>query len=362
MRVLLLGVGKIGSAITDLLHTSGDYRVTVADHDASTLERIQQAEVGRTVVDVQDARALEAALVDQDVVVSALPYYLNAEIATAALRTETHYFDLTEDVETTRRVQHVAANAGVAFAPQCGLAPGFIQILGYHLTKGFDSLRSVQLRVGALPRYPTNDLKYNLTWSTDGLINEYCNPCETVIDGTRRSVPPLDGLETFSLDGVVYECFNTSGGLGTLCDTLEGRVDNLNYKTVRYPGHRDLARFLTRGLGLGERRQLFKEVLEAAVPITEQDVVLVFATVTGMRRSLLTQESAARKVFSQPVNGHRYSAIQITTAAGLCAMVDLLREGQLPQRGFIRQEDADYDAFIANRFGKVFAPANGEVA
>ena len=203
---------------------------------------------------------------------------------------------------------------------------------------------------------------YNLTWSTDGLINEYCNSCEAIIDGERRTVPPLDGLETFNLDGVVYECFSTSGGLGTLCDTLYGQVENLDYKTVRYPGHRDLARFLTRGLRLGERRQLFKEVLEAAVPVTEQDVVLVFATVTGMRRGLLTQESAARKVYSQAINGHTYSAIQVTTAAGLCAMVDLLREERLPRRGFVRQEDANYRDFVASRFGKVFAPRNGEVA
>ena len=354
-RVLLLGVGKIGSAISDLLTGTGDYVMTVGDHDPNVLVRIHAPNVTSLTIDTTNAAAIEAAMADQDVVVSALPYYLNAGVASAANATGTHYFDLTEDVETTREVRATAEGAGVAFVPHCGLAPGFIQIAAHHLTQKFDELRSVHMRVGALPQFPTNLLKYNLTWSTDGLINEYCNPCEVIYDSVRQTVLPLDGLETFSLDGVTYECFNTSGGLGTLCETLDGRVESLNYKTVRYPGHRELARFLTRDLRLGERRQLFKEVLEAAVPITEQDVVLIFATVTGRREGILTQESLARKVYSQKIGERTYSAIQITTAAGLCAMVDLLREGHLPQAGFVRQEQADYEQVIKNRFGQVFA-------
>ncbi|MFQ5974046.1 MAG: saccharopine dehydrogenase NADP-binding domain-containing protein [Alphaproteobacteria bacterium] len=354
-KVLMLGVGKIGSAITDLLHGSGNYDVTVADYDKDALSRIHQDDVKREVLDVSDAAALTRAMTDRDVVVSALPYYLNQGVIGAARQTSTHYFDLTEDIDTTDRLRRIAEEADVVFVPHCGLAPGFIQIAAYELTGGFDSLRSVHMRVGALPQFPTNDLMYNLTWSTDGLINEYCNPCEVIHNGVRQRVLPLDGLETFSLDGVSYECFNTSGGLGTLCETLEGKVESLNYKTVRYHGHRELARFLTRDLRLGERRQLFKEVLEAAIPITEQDVVLVFATVTGLKEGLLNQQSLARKIYSQEIGGRTYSAIQITTAAGLCAMVDLLREGRLPQQGFVRQEDADYKTFIENRFGRVFA-------
>ncbi len=354
-KLLLLGVGKIGGAITDLLHETGDYQITVADRDEPSLDRIHQPDVARTVLDVSDEDALAGAMANRDIVVSALPYYLNAGVARAACRTDTHYFDLTEDVETSREVRAVADDAAVAFVPHCGLAPGYIQIVAHDLTKKFDSLREVHMRVGALPQFPTNDLKYNLTWSTDGLINEYCNPCEIIHDGERQSALALDGLETFSLDGITYECFNTSGGLGTLCETLDNQVTSLNYKTVRYPGHRELARFLVRDLRLGERRAIFKEVLEAAVPITTQDVVLVFATVTGHREGLLTQESVARKVYSREISGRLYSAIQLTTAAGLCAMVELLRTGHLPQAGFVRQEQANHNDFIANRFGQVFA-------
>jgi saccharopine dehydrogenase-like NADP-dependent oxidoreductase len=211
------------------------------------------------------------------------------------------------------------------------------------------------MRVGALPVFPTNALKYNLTWSTDGLINEYCNPCESIRDGRRGEVPALEELEQFSLDGTEYEAFNTSGGLGTLCDTLEGKVENLNYKTVRYPGHRDIVKMLVRDLRLGMRRDVLKDVLETALPITYQDVVLIFVTVSGMRNGRLTQESNAKKIYSQTINGQLMSANQITTAAGICAMTDMLATGKLPQKGFIRQEEAKLPDFLANRFGRYYA-------
>jgi len=288
-------------------------------------------------------------------VISATPFHLTPPIAEAAVASGAHYFDLTEDVESTRRVKALAKGASTALVPQCGLAPGFISILAHSMTRKFDSLRDVQMRVGALPVYPTNALKYNLTWSTDGLINEYCNPCEAIIDGRRIETLALEEIEAFSLDGVAYEAFNTSGGLGTLCDTLAGRVENLNYKTVRYPGHRDLVKMLIRDLRLGQRREILKDVLEASVPMTHQDVVLVFVTVSGSREGRLTQESFAKKIYSATIDGRLYSAIQITTAAGICAMVDLLREGVLPKRGFVRQEDADLERFLANRFGRYYA-------
>ena len=166
-----------------------------------------------------------------------------------------------------------------------------------------------------------------------------------------RETLALEEIEAFSLDGVAYEAFNTSGGLGTLCETLEGKVENLNYKTVRYPGHRDLVKMLIRDLRLGQRREILKDVLEESVPMTHQDVVLVFVTVSGMREGRLTQESYAKKIYSKTIGGKLYSAIQVTTAAGICAMVDMMRDGTLPARGFVRQEEADLDKFLANRFG-----------
>ena len=197
-------------------------------------------------------------------------------------------------------------------------------------------------------------MKYNLTWSTDGLINEYCNPCEAIHDGKPIEVLALEGLEQFSLDGVRYEAFNTSGGLGTLCQTLDGSVRELNYKTIRYMGHRDLAVLLVRELDLGQRRDLFKNILEHALPITFQDVVVTFCTVTGWQNEQFVQITDARKIYHQYIDGENWSAIQITTAAGVCAVLDLFVFGKLPNTGFLRQEQVAFDDFMNNRFGKLY--------
>lgn len=356
-KVLLLGAGKIGRAITWFLSGSGDYELTVADYSQEALEKISDRFDGPTrQVDATNREQLSEAMTDQRIVISALSYSFNPLVAEVALSTGTSYFDLTEDVETTRKVKAIGAQAGdnQIFMPQCGLAPGFISIVANHLTRDFDSLERVRMRVGALPQFPSNALKYNLTWSTDGLINEYCNPCEAIHEGKLIEVLPLEGLEHFSMDGVRYEAFNTSGGLGTLCETLEGKVRELNYRTIRYLGHRELAALLVNDLRLSQRRELFKDILEAAIPVTYQDVVVTFTTVSGQRNGQLAQLTDARKIYHQDIDGEHWSAIQITTAGGICAVVDLFVDGKLPSSGFVRQEDVSFEDFIANRFGSYY--------
>jgi saccharopine dehydrogenase-like NADP-dependent oxidoreductase len=354
VKILLLGAGKIGAAVAELLAETGDFEVAAVDRTKSLLRGMPRG-VERIAADVEDRASLRRLMRGQDAVVSALPFYLNVAVAEAARDAAVHYFDLTEDVETTRAVKKLARGARSAFMPQCGLAPGFIAIVANHLAASFDTLDTVRMRVGALPQYPTNALNYNLTWSTDGLINEYCNPCEAIHQGKRIETLPLQGIEHFSLDGVTYEAFNTSGGLGTLADSLEGKVRELDYKTVRYPGHAERMQLLINDLKLGERRALLKDVLETAIPVTLQDVVLVFVTVTGMRGGRLTQESYASKIYAREVKGRVWSAIQRTTAAGIAAMVDLMREGRLKRRGFLRQEEVSLEEFLANRFGSIYA-------
>jgi saccharopine dehydrogenase-like NADP-dependent oxidoreductase len=296
------------------------------------------------------AKALEG----HRAVVNALPYHLAVDVARAAVAAGCHYFDLTEDVAATREIKRIANGASTVLMPQCGLAPGFIGIVARHMTKSFSTLDEVKMRVGALPAFPTNALKYNLTWSVDGLINEYCHPCEAIHDGKRIEVLPMEGLEHFSLDGTEYEAFNTSGGLGTLCETLDGQVRTLDYKTVRYPGHRDLMCMLLEDLQLKTDQDTLKGIMRRSMPATMQDVVLVFVTVSGLRAGTLMQEVFARKIFAERDGPEPLSAIQITTAAGICAAVDLVREGKLPQRGFVRQEEVDLPSFLANRFGRAY--------
>ena len=354
MKVALLGAGHIGQTIARLLHASGDYAVTVLDKNPHALAVLAKEGIGAKEVDTENSVALAAALRGQQIVVNALPYHLAINSARLALEAGCHYFDLTEDVAATQAIKDMADGAKTAFMPQCGLAPGFIGIVAHHLAKGFEEVVDVKMRVGALPAFPTNALKYNLTWSVDGLINEYCHPCEAIHDGKEIAALPLEGLEHFSLDGVEYEAFNTSGGLGTLCETWAGKVRNLDYKTVRYPGHRDLMQFLLEDLQLKNDQALLKGVMKKSMPATMQDVVLVFVTVSGYKNGSLLQEVFARKIFAERDGAAPISAIQITTAAGICAAVDLFREGKLPQSGFIRQEEVQLPDFLANRFGKAY--------
>ena len=147
------------------------------------------------------------------------------------------------------------------------------------------------MRVGALPVHPSNALKYSLTWSTDGLINEYGNVCYGIENGVKTALRPLEGYETIEVDGLLYEAFNTSGGLGTLADTYAGKVQTMNYKTLRYPGHCDKIHFLMNDLKLNQQRETLKHLLENAVPKTDQDVVLIYASV------VVSQEKRDSPVF-----------------------------------------------------------------
>mgnify|MGYP000908505932 CR=1 FL=1 len=358
-RIVVVGAGKIGSVIVDMLAGSGDYDVVVVDGSASQLDGLSpRANVMGKVVAIDSPEALAEAVDGAFAVVNAAPFHLTTRIAEAARKAGAHYLDLTEDVASSRRVAELADGADSAFIPQCGLAPGFISIVASDLASRFDELHDVRLRVGALPRYPSNALNYNLTWSTDGVINEYCEPCDAIVDGRLREVPALEEREEFALDGVTYEAFNTSGGLGTLRHTLEGRVRNLNYRTIRYPGHAAIMKALLNDLNLRNRRELLKDILENAVPATMQDVVIVFVTVSGLRHGRLMQETYVNRIFSQPVNGVLRSAIQVTTAGAICAVLDLLAAGDLPQRGFVRQEQIPLDKVLSNRFGRYYAPAD----
>lgn len=357
-NILVIGGGNIGDMLASLLGDTDEYKVTVADsHEAPLAKFKGRKNVDTKVLDAMDDAAVAAALAGCFAVISAAPYNITSRIARAAHAAGIHYLDPTEDVASTKVVKELAPTSRAALIPQCGLAPGFIAIVGKYLADKFDELDTLNLRVGALPRFPTNALTYNLTWSTDGVINEYCEPCEAIVDGKLTMVPALENVEHFLLDGESYESFNTSGGLGTLADTLSGKVRNLSYQTIRYPGHRDIMRMLITDLRLGRNRPLFKQVLENAVPATEQDVVIVFGTASGMRNGRFMQESYASKIFAREAKDRTWAAIQITTANAMCAVLDMLAKGQIPQSGLVKQEDISLMDFLANRFGKVYASA-----
>lgn len=357
-EIALFGAGKIGDAICALLAPSGRYKIRVADHHGAAAEMVAKkwgSSCSAHTLDLQNESEAKKLLSGCNAVLSALPYFCNVTVARLAKETKVHYFDLTEDVATTKAVEELSKGASTAFMPQCGIAPGFISIAGAHLASLMDSIESIKMRVGALPIYPSNNLKYNLTWSTDGLINEYGNMCETVENGEKVLSFPLEGLEHFSLDGIEYEAFNTSGGLGTLCESLKGKVKNLSYKTIRYPGHRDLIQFLMQDLKFNDDRETLKAVFERSIPTTRQDKCIIFVEAKGTAKGKYTQKTYASTVYNADVHGTHLGAIQITTAAGICAPLDLLLTGKLTKSsGFVTCESIPLTEFLRNEFGRYF--------
>lgn len=348
-RVAVVGLGNVGRLIADMLAERG-FEVWEVDADESKV-----AGGHATVMDVSDPAALERLFADIDAVVSCLPYFLNAGVATAAHAAKTHYLDLTEDVATSSTIKELARDSSTVFMPRCGLAPGFICVVGGFLVGKLETVDRIQLRVGALPRSPNNALGYACTWSPDGIINEYLNDCEQLRGGELVTVPALEDLETLLIDGSPYEAFTTSGGLGTLCETLAGRVDSLDYKTIRYPGHRHLMHFMLRELNMAQQREEAVRLLADAYPPVKDDVVILYGAAEGTTGSRTAREEFVRVYRPRTVAGAVRTSIAWTTAAGAIGMVELLAEGSLPDSGFVRQEDVSLNDFLATTAGQLLA-------
>ena len=349
-RVAVFGLGKVGELVAVLLQRSG---FTVTGYDADPRPGLSFA---TAPLDVKDGEGLREVLTHVDAVVSCLPFHLNIEVAEAAYDRGVHYFDLTEDVPTTDRVMELSAqDPGATFAPQCGLAPGLIGIVGASLAKGFDSTRSIELKVGALPQNPTGLLGYAVNWSSEGVVNEYLNDCEVVRSGVRQVVPAMTEEERVLIGGIEFEAALTSGGLGTMCRTYEGRVTRLDYKTLRYPGHFAQMRFLFDELHLRDRRELVGRLIADAKPPTNDDVVHLHAAVEGTKDGTPFRETYVRAFTPIDIDSRRWRAISWTTAASLVAVVELVAAGRLPDRGFVRQEDISLTDLHATRAGALLA-------
>ncbi len=347
--VLVLGLGKVGSLVALLLKEQG-FDVLAVD------QRVPEGlGVPTQAVNASDVAVVSKLLEGRDAIISCLPYHLNLPIAQAAHRLGKHYFDLTEDVPTTNAIRKMAETAKGVMAPQCGLAPGFIGIVGASLTTGFEKLRSIELRVGALPRHPKGMMGYAFNWSPEGVVNEYLNDCEVIREGEVKMVPAMQDLETIVINGLKLEAFSTSGGLGTMCETFAGKVDELNYKSMRYPGHCKLMRFFFHELLMKADRKQAGDILVNAKPPVNEDVVYVHAAVEGWKSGKLTRDEFVRAYFPVEVAGELWRAISWTTAASIVAVVEMVKAGTLPATGFIKQEEIPLSDFLATGTGRLYA-------
>jgi saccharopine dehydrogenase-like NADP-dependent oxidoreductase len=349
MKIGIVGAGKIGSTIATLLDAS-DFctEVVIGDSRAVRLPRMRKVRFVR--FDVNRASSLRAFIRGLDAVVSAAPFFLNKGIASACAASGVSYFDLTEDVDTTAFIRKLARKSDATFMPQCGLAPGAINIIGAGMAAQLKEVRQLEMRVGALPLTASNQMKYYLSWSTAGLINEYCHPCDALYQGRHMKTLPLEGVERITIDGTEYEAFNTSGGVATMCETYAGRVQDLTYKTLRYPGHRDMMKFVLQDLNLASRPGLMTEIFDQEVPLTDNDVVVFYVSAVGTHSGQVKQRSFVKKIRGATVNKVPLSAIQLTTAAGLLAVIELFAAGRL-KKGFVKQESVSMADFLSTRWG-----------
>ena len=354
--VLIVGSGRVGRTIAHMLSFAGSYRVRMADRAPEAARQVaDELERAEAVPGpIEGEEALLHAMDGVVAVISAAPFAVNPTIAACARQAGIHYLDLTEDVKVTQQVKELAATAKTVFVPQCGVAPGFISLAGVHVIQQFDVVDSLTLRVGALPDQPNNRLKYNLTWSTEGLVNEYLHPCESLRNGKLTMVQPLEGKEEVVIDGVTYEAFTTSGGVGTLCHSYEGQIRRLDYKTIRYPGHLDLIRFLIDDLRFRHHPDELVEIFHRSIPATRDDFVIVSVRGLGEVQGRYEERTFWRKVEGQYIGNHFFTGIEVSTSAGVCGVLDLLLGDGLAKRGLVKMEDVSYDRFMRTPFGQYY--------
>jgi len=331
-KVGIVGSGNIGWALKQLLKE---------DYD------IKQGDI-TDGFDASDIKQVKTFLLGLDAVISAGPFAVNKNIAQIAAEESIGYFDLTEDVETTEYIRNLKSES--ILMPQCGLAPGAINICASGMMEEFDSVNEVLMRVGALPRFTTNEMSYYLSWSTNGLINEYCNEADAIYEGKAVKLMPLEGAEKLVIEGESFEAFNTSGGCATMCETYADKVENLTYKTIRYPGHLNHMKFLFNDLHLKKNKEVLEKLFDKEVPRTKNDVIIFFVKVIGLIDGVLQEKTYLRKIYGN----EKLSAIQITTASGVCSVLKLFLDGRLNSKGFTKQESLSWKDFLNNKFGEVY--------
>ena len=347
--IAVLGLGKVGRLAAQLLADS-DFTVIGVDSAANPKDFPHEI----AAIDVTDAKALERIFARVDAVLSCLPYHLNIGVSNVAYAAGIHYFDLTEDVPTTNHIRDLAKTSKGLMAPQCGLAPGFVGIVGADLIAKFDDCRSCRMRVGALPQNPTGLMGYAFNWSPEGVVNEYLNDCEVIENGERKIVSAMEWREKIFIEGLELEAFTTSGGLGTMCETYLGKVANLDYKTMRYPGHFDLMNFFFHELLMREDRKKAGEILVHAKPPVNQDIVYVHVAAEGLIDGKLSRKEFVNGYKPLMIAGESRTAIAWTTAGSVVSVIELVRDGKLPSKGFLKQEDIPLDALLSTRTGSFY--------
>ncbi len=357
MKYLVLGAGMMGSAAAyDLATRNPADEVVLADINIQVARRSAGA-IGPNVspvrLDVNNDRDLVGLLQGCAVVVSAVSYAVNFQVTRAALEAGVHMCDLggnNDIVERQLRLDGEAKQKGLTIIPNCGLAPGLINVLAIHGAREFDELDSISLRVGGLPQHPRPPLNYQIVFSVEGLINEYIEKAAVIRNGELMHIDPMSDLEEIEFPPPFgkLEAFNTSGGLSTLTQRLLGKVKNLDYKTIRYQGHCEKFKtLLDLGFATSEpmmvggtvktNREFFADLLRKKLDFGEKDVVLARATITGRKES--AEKTLTYEFVDLYDDGAAMTAMMRTTAFPTSVVAQMIAHGAVAQRGVMPPED-----------------------
>lgn len=353
-------------AVYDLAHNSPDVEtITVADLRLKNAQEVAEAvnspKVAAIELDVSDFSKTLAAMETHDAAISCVNYWYNLSLSRAAIKTRCNFCDLGGNnyvVDEQLALDEEAKEADISIIPDCGLAPGMVSILAMHGAQRFDAAEEIHIRVGGLPQNPKPPLDYQLVFSVEGLINEYIEKARVIRGGEIIEVDSMTELESLSFEGFPpLEAFQTSGGTSTLPETFEGKIEQLDYKTIRYAGHCEKFKaMIDLGLCSSEEirvdyakitpRKVFAELLEKNLPADEPDYVLVrldFVGRTGGERKTLRYDIVDK--FDEATN---LSAMMRTTAFPASIIAQMMARGEVSERGATPQEKAiDAEKFVA---------------
>ncbi|MEO0662790.1 MAG: saccharopine dehydrogenase C-terminal domain-containing protein, partial [Planctomycetota bacterium] len=364
--IFIAGSGGIGRALALLLRNEPSTAAEVVLGDLSLDAAGSATEYANVDVptDAPPARGIAMpaegtsdelleVLAAADAIVDCLPGSQAPRMARLAKEYGCHYLNLTEYVAETNEIKGIAEGANTCFALQCGLAPGYINILGHALVQratsawGVDAVDKLEMRVGALTRHATEPHMYGWTWSPVGVATEYVKDAICVRDGKTVEVPSLSERKTLLLHGRKLEEAMTSGGAADLPEALAGKVRDLDYKTLRFPGHYAWVEGLLADIPDGpDRPAKLQDAMEAVIPHVEDDIVIVYASVEG--RDAHGTLRAMREVIHCPsivVAGRRMRAIQSTTACGVAEVLRLVLGGE--HSGALLQSQVPTEEYLA---------------
>lgn len=356
MKIIVFGAGMMGSALAyDLAHSGNVESVVLADIDyerASRAAKNINPKVMPIKLDLNHIDQIIESMVGMDVAIGAVSYNYNYLLTNAAIEIGIHFLDLGGNNDVVKQqllLNKVAADKDVCVLPNCGLAPGLVNILAVGGAEEFDNIDSIHLRVGGLPQHPQPPLNYQISFSAEGLINEYVEPTEVIRNGNIILVDSLDDVEEiiFPEPYGALEAFNTSGGISTLCHYLHGKVRELDYKTIRYKGHcekfktlLDLGFASNEPIMIGNHvktaRELFTEMLQHKLDYKDTDVILLRAIITGSIKG--KTKTLAYELIDLYDNKTKLSAMMRTTAFPTSIIAQMLAKGEIKTRGVIPPE------------------------